>query len=108
MRSSRYWAGAATTPRLAVAPPLADGELDPAVVRSGAKVVVTPPAGKRVRAIALYAPDGRLARLVPAAPAPATTTLDLVADGLEGEGRWAVSVIDRFGRESAGAKESIR
>jgi uncharacterized lipoprotein YddW (UPF0748 family) len=89
-----HWSRPATTPLLAVAPPLAANELDPVIARSeDGKVVVTPPAGKHVRAIAVYATDGSLARLVPAADAPATRPLDLE------EGRWAISVIDRFGRE---------
>jgi uncharacterized lipoprotein YddW (UPF0748 family) len=91
-----HWARPAATPRLAVAPALADGELDPNVAVSDGRVVVTPPAGKHVRAIAVYGADGSLAELVPAADAPATTPLDLE------EGRWVISVVDRYGRESTG------
>lgn len=96
-----HWARRATTPRLAVAPPLAANELDPTIAFAGGKMVVTPPAGKHVRAIALYAKDGALVALVPAKDAPATTTLDVPLLE-EGAREVVVTVVDRYGRESEG------
>jgi len=101
--AKEHWSKPATTPRLAVAPALAAGELEPSIARDARRIVVTPPAGAHLRAIAVYsATDGALVRLVPAADAPATTTIDLE------EGRWAISAIDRFGREGRGRPVDVR
>ena len=97
-----HWARRATTPRLAFAPPLAANELDPIIARVDGKIVVTAPAGKHVRAVAVYAKDGTLARLLPASDAPATTSLDpsLLEEGTRD--RFVITVVDRYGRESEG------
>lgn len=88
--ATKHWSSPASTPRLALAPA---GEPSAPVVRhEGDSVVVTPGAGDRVRALAVYR-EGALVRLVPAASFPATTTLD------RGAGTWAISVVDRWGRE---------
>ena len=97
-----HWARRAATPRLAFAPALAPNELDPTIARADGKIEVTPPAGKHVRAIAVYAADGALVRLVPANDAPATTSLDLSLLEEAGASRFAITVVDRYGRESEG------
>lgn len=95
-----HWSKPAATPPLAVAPAIVGRELEPTVSRaSDGKVVVTPPTGKHVRAIAVYdAKTGAVVRLVPASASAQATALDLLLE----EGRWAIALIDRYGRESAG------
>jgi hypothetical protein len=97
-----HWARRATTPRLAFAPALAPNELDPTITLTEGTIVVTPPAGKHVRAIAVYAKDGALVRLLPAKDAPATTSLDLSLLEEGGKDRFVITVVDRYGRESEG------
>jgi hypothetical protein len=101
--AKNYWARPAATPPLAVAPDLA-GALEPKVTENARKVTVAPPDGIRARAVAVYGADGTIARLVPAAVRDGSgpTTIDLEP------GRWVLSVIDCFGRESVGLVTDVR
>lgn len=89
-----YFAAPAATPRLAAAP--AGAPEPPAVALADGGIEVTLPASVRARAIAVYRDGGALDRLVPAEAFSGPTKVTL------GAGRFAITTVDRAGRESVG------